>query len=727
MSDPRLTFGQQVYGFFKQKGLPDHQAAALAGNFAWEGGGKTDLVNPGDNWKNSPKSPHSFGIAQWNDRLPGLIDYAKRNGANIPQGDLRDVNYLKSIAPQLPLQTQLGYAWEEMQGSEKRAFDTLKGGSDLRSATAGAISYHRPAGWSWGNPMAGHGFQGRMQLADRIMRLGAADLANPPQENYDMYGETVKPAAAPITTGSNPQRTSAMPTDPVTGQWVPETVIKSQYDRANQFWDTPRATSGLGAIAEGLGGFFGQRERTRGDDMVRGNQGLQSDRLRSAMASPDLRSQAQALLQSGIPDLEMRGAQLVQQLGLKRAEQQEKFDMFNKLMGQPQAGPQPVAPSASPSAVAPGTPGMSPGQPADGLPTQAPQGTPFDKRRLGMAVAAGLISPEAAKLLQEDKKYDDAFDAQAGKDYAEEYKTLRDSARKLQGQVATYDIMESLIKNPATLQGWGSNASLQLRRVADTFGIKTDGLQPTQVMQALAGELALQLRNPAGGAGMPGAMSDADRQFLTNMTAGIGNSPEANLFLIQMRKRMAEREIQVARFANNYVANNNGRLDHKFSNALQQWSDKNPLFNPKEKEVLAGQHAQVATEAPAPQAAAPASPSVDEIAKVPVGTVVNGARKVGPNQWVREDAAPAAPPPAPKPQETPAQRAARKREENARATAEAPQKAAAEAARVQSEFNTDAQSMPPLALVQKYDALRWQLSEPQRIALNAALEKATAR
>lgn len=326
MADPQLDLGQKAYGFFKSKGLPDYRAAALAGNFAWESGGRTDNINPWDN-KKVFNSPHSFGIAQWNDRLPGLIDYARKSGAEIPQGDLRDVNYLKSIAPKLPLQTQLEYAWNEMQGPEKRAFDTLQGSTDLRSANAGAISYHRPAGWSWGNPMAGHGFQGRMQLADKIMRLGAADLVPPTPQNYDMYGEDVKPSPAPITTGSIQPQGRQMPQDPVTGAWTPEEVIKSRYGTANQFWDTRKASTPIGAIAEGLGGFFGMREKGAADDLVRQNQNLRNQAVQGMAGETDSGALGRRLLGTGIPGLQEQGMQLIAHDAQKKADLQAQGEM----------------------------------------------------------------------------------------------------------------------------------------------------------------------------------------------------------------------------------------------------------------------------------------------------------------------------------------------------------------------------------------------------------------
>lgn len=210
MADARLQLGQQAYQYFLDRGLPSHQAAALAGNFAWESGGRTDNINPYDNRKMAA-APHSFGISQWNgDRLVGLIDYARKSGADIPAGDLRDQNYIRSIASKLPLDTQLGYAWQEMQGPEKRAFDTLKGGTDLRTANAGAISYYRPAGWSWDNPTAGHGFQGRYALADTIMRSGPKSVpTEAPAAPYDIAARpapaaTPAPAIAPSAVAAAP-------------------------------------------------------------------------------------------------------------------------------------------------------------------------------------------------------------------------------------------------------------------------------------------------------------------------------------------------------------------------------------------------------------------------------------------------------------------------------------------------------------------------------------------
>lgn len=202
----RLAVGRAAYNYFVERGLPPHQAAAIAGNMAWEGGGKTDLVNPGDNYKNSPRAPHSIGIGQWNDRSPALVDFARRQGFEIPAGDLRDPNYAREVIKRIPLRTQLDFAWSEMQGPERYAFDRISKGGDVRSAAEGAISYHRPAGWTRSNPAAGHGFDNRVALANSILR-GSSGVPAAPNEKQDVLGSVAEPPAH-VASASPPQQAS---------------------------------------------------------------------------------------------------------------------------------------------------------------------------------------------------------------------------------------------------------------------------------------------------------------------------------------------------------------------------------------------------------------------------------------------------------------------------------------------------------------------------------------
>ena len=114
---------------------------------------------------------------------------------------------------------------------------------------------------------------------------------------------------------------------------------------------------------------------------------------------------------------------------------------------------------------------------------------------------------------------------------------------------------------------------------AASVGIKIDPkLGDKEAAEALSNELALQARNPSGGAGMPGAMSDQDRAFLQNMVPGLSKSSGGNRMIIETQRRLAKREMDVARLAGEYRAKN-GTLDPQFFQQLQQWADSNPLFS----------------------------------------------------------------------------------------------------------------------------------------------------
>jgi hypothetical protein len=215
-------------------------------------------------------------------------------------------------------------------------------------------------------------------------------------------------------------------------------------------------------------------------------------------------------------------------------------------------------------------------------------------------------NPKFAEMLDEaldpGKKGRESYDTEFAKNTVKDFNEINDAGRKALTKLGDYDVLEALVKNPNVLQGPGAERfSLPLRRSAEFMGIKTEGLPPTQLFQALINKLALEARNPAGGAGMPGSMSDADREFLRTMVPSIGNTPEGNAALIQIHKRIAQREIEVSRAAINYAKNNGGRIDLGFYDALAQWSQAKPMWSDKEKAALSGG---------APPAAAPGSPAV---------------------------------------------------------------------------------------------------------------------
>lgn len=154
---------------------------------------------------------------------------------------------------------------------------------------------------------------------------------------------------------------------------------------------------------------------------------------------------------------------------------------------------------------------------------------------------------------------------QVGKWYGQQYTTLQDAAGVARQDNARLDTMNALLEDVYT--GAGGERVLAGKKLAALMGADPEGIGNAEAAQALANEMALKARNPAGGAGMPGAMSDKDREFLAGMQPGLAMTKDGRETLIMVRKRTNQRSIEVARMARNY-RKKKGRLDEAFFDEL---------------------------------------------------------------------------------------------------------------------------------------------------------------
>ena len=170
------------------------------------------------------------------------------------------------------------------------------------------------------------------------------------------------------------------------------------------------------------------------------------------------------------------------------------------------------------------------------------------------------------------------YDKQSAKDLAELNRDVAKRASTANGKIATLNRLETLLSDPNVRQGAGAQAALQAARIAKgVFGIDTEGLGPAEAVNAISNQFALELRNPSGGAGMPGALSDKDREFLQSLTPGLERTPEGNKLIIDYMKRLAKRDLEIEGLRRDYIKQNK-RLDDGFYEKLSEFSEKNPLF-----------------------------------------------------------------------------------------------------------------------------------------------------
>lgn len=165
---------------------------------------------------------------------------------------------------------------------------------------------------------------------------------------------------------------------------------------------------------------------------------------------------------------------------------------------------------------------------------------------------------------------------QVAKDVAEQRKAIMNAGFNAPTNIAKYQQIGRLLSDVDG--GKFTPAGTEVASALNSLGVKVDKNLPNkEAAAAMANEAALQLRNPAGGAGMPGAMSDADRQFLASMTPSMTQSKEGRNQVISAYVAVQQRNQQVAQFARNYEKKY-GKLDNGFFDQLQAWSSSNPLF-----------------------------------------------------------------------------------------------------------------------------------------------------
>lgn len=203
---------------------------------------------------------------------------------------------------------------------------------------------------------------------------------------------------------------------------------------------------------------------------------------------------------------------------------------------------------------------LLPGASAAGAPA-----APAARPAAGMSPAA--TAEQAANATQQQE---------IAKNYGTIYNNMQNASLSNPGKIAKVNRIGSLLGD---FEGGKLSATgLEVARAANSLGLKIDSKLPNkEAAQALTNEVALELRSTADGHGMPGAMSDADREFLKAMTPQMAQTAEGRKTIIESKVKLMERENQVATMARQYKKKY-GTLNEDFFTQLSEWSARNPIY-----------------------------------------------------------------------------------------------------------------------------------------------------
>jgi hypothetical protein len=161
------------------------------------------------------------------------------------------------------------------------------------------------------------------------------------------------------------------------------------------------------------------------------------------------------------------------------------------------------------------------------------------------------------------------FEKQVGKDTAETFtKILADGRSAKQNKVMFQDI-NNLLEGAYT--GAGGELYQSFAKGAKTLGFNLDKVGEKEAAKALMGQIALKLRKD-----MPGAMSDADRNFLVKeANPSLSTTPEG-------RKKLYELYVKIENWKEG-LANkvqegyNRGASSNQISTIIQDYANQNSI------------------------------------------------------------------------------------------------------------------------------------------------------
>lgn len=185
----------------------------------------------------------------------------------------------------------------------------------------------------------------------------------------------------------------------------------------------------------------------------------------------------------------------------------------------------------------------------------------------------GQGGPGIPLMSEEQKAYGEA----RAKGFAEQASNVQKTGQTGASMLRNLDQLRTLYSDPNVAKGALAENISGLKNIGASFGIDMKGLSSEQAAQAITNKMALDARSTADGGGMPGAMSDADRNFLKNLQPDLSKSPEGRAKIMDAMQRVAQRQIDVARLATEYEQRN-GRLDAGFDRVVQDYAAKNQMF-----------------------------------------------------------------------------------------------------------------------------------------------------
>lgn len=171
------------------------------------------------------------------------------------------------------------------------------------------------------------------------------------------------------------------------------------------------------------------------------------------------------------------------------------------------------------------------------------------------------IAPPRVPLVNLGGSQESSMNAAFGQAVGQQLAAAVQAGQTAQADLARLEELGQLLSMPGVYQGTAGPLVLRVKEIGTALGIPgIEGVAESQAARAIGHQLALRYRNPESGFGLPGAISNRELDFLQRIVPGLENTPEGNRLILETTRRVAQRQVEVARAIEEYVAQN-GSID----------------------------------------------------------------------------------------------------------------------------------------------------------------------
>lgn len=151
---------------------------------------------------------------------------------------------------------------------------------------------------------------------------------------------------------------------------------------------------------------------------------------------------------------------------------------------------------------------------------------------------------------------------------------IQKAAQNASGAITNLNTMNRLLDNPSLYTGAGGESVNRVKSILKAAGVNVEGVPEAELFRALSNKTVLD----ATGGSLGVAISNADRDFLQQISPNLSNNPDSNRMIIANALKIEQRKQDIAKWAREYKTLNRGQLDAGFQDYLAKKAEENQLF-----------------------------------------------------------------------------------------------------------------------------------------------------